>query len=502
MAPPHRVTEMWRRRPELITAILLAWVLIVARAYVFAAYEHAFFDSDQAIVGLMAKHLAEGRAIPLFFYGQSYMLAVEAWLAAPLFVLAPATVATLRASLILTNMAAAALIIYGLYRWASVRPLLGLVASLFFVFPPPATASYLVEAQGGSIEPFLYVSLLWMLRERPVAFGAVLAVGFLNREFTIYAVPVLLVRDLWQRRLSQLATLRRWLIALVVFLAAWETVQALKPHADLMGPDTRGQLLWGYGGSQVDNLVRRVRVAPEEFPGRLRGMLREHIPLLLGLTRLEGDVAVQGRDWLAWPALAILLALCARVAHLSWRRVRGSGDPDLVPAGFAWYLLGVGLVAAAAFVATRPILPAYARYGLLVLFLPIGLSGVLFSLEYQRWVRQGLVTAICLWAAIGGADHLSLLRSYQGAGRPNDFRVLADELLRREIEVAASGYWRAYKLTFLTGERVKVASSDFIRIVEYQHLAQREGHDLIEIRETPCQGGEQVAAWYLCRVGS
>ena len=32
------------------------------------------FDADQAIVGLMAKHISEGRAFPVFFYGQSYLL--------------------------------------------------------------------------------------------------------------------------------------------------------------------------------------------------------------------------------------------------------------------------------------------------------------------------------------------------------------------------------------------------------------------------------------------
>ena len=43
-------------------------------------WEQAQFDSDQAVFGLMAKHLAEGRAFPVFMYGQSYILAVESWM--------------------------------------------------------------------------------------------------------------------------------------------------------------------------------------------------------------------------------------------------------------------------------------------------------------------------------------------------------------------------------------------------------------------------------------
>ena len=34
-------------------------------------------------------------------------------------------------------------------------------------------------------------------------------------------------------------TWRAWLLALVTFFAVWQSVQALKPFADLLGPGTR-----------------------------------------------------------------------------------------------------------------------------------------------------------------------------------------------------------------------------------------------------------------------
>ena len=52
----------------------------------------------------MAKHLIEGRAFPLFFYGQNYMLAVEAWAAAPFFLISGATVTSLRLSILAWNI--------------------------------------------------------------------------------------------------------------------------------------------------------------------------------------------------------------------------------------------------------------------------------------------------------------------------------------------------------------------------------------------------------------
>jgi hypothetical protein len=142
-------------RREWMIALAVAWALIIARGFVFVRYEQSYFDSDQAIIGLMAKHLAEGRAFPLFFYGQSYMLGVESWFAAPFFWVGGPTVASLRVAMVALNLAAATLMITWLWKSAGLRPLLGLVASLFFVIAPPFTSALLVEAQGGSIEPFI-----------------------------------------------------------------------------------------------------------------------------------------------------------------------------------------------------------------------------------------------------------------------------------------------------------------------------------------------------------
>src|SRR5213082_2341714 len=90
----------------------LAVLLVLFRSIVPTWYEGFDFDSDQAIVGLMAKHLAEGRAFPLFFYGQHYMLAVEPWLAAPIFKVAGASVTTLKLPLLGINIAIAVLLLW------------------------------------------------------------------------------------------------------------------------------------------------------------------------------------------------------------------------------------------------------------------------------------------------------------------------------------------------------------------------------------------------------
>ena len=476
----------------LAAAIVAAVLLVVARSLVFAVYEQANFDSDQAIVGLMAKHLAEGRALPLFFYGQTYMLAVEAWLAAPVLWIAGPTVAALRASLILTNGAVAVCLLIGLHRWGGLRPAAALVATAFFTVAPPRTSAFLVEAQGGNIEPFLYVLVAWFLRRRPFWLGAVLAMGFLNREFSIYAVPVLLAAEAIEGTLWRADGVRRWLFTALTFLVVWDGVLAVRPYADLAGPGTHGSPLGGFPGSQIDNLTARARLTPAELPGRAAVLGTDLYPRLLGGVRIEDPVAAQGRKWIGYLLAVGLIAGLVRIAMLSRR---GALPPA---ASFGWYLLGLGVVASVAYVLTRSASTPTLRYVLLALYLPIGVTAVWLAAEPRAWIRRALAAGVMVWAAAAVWDHLQLTNRYRRGTEPNDIRVLADALEARGVRVAEAPYWRAYKLSYLTGERVKVASTDVVRIEEYQRLAQAEPR-LTRIRDAPCPGGEHVVFWYLCR---
>jgi hypothetical protein len=63
-----------RRQTWISVALLTAIVLISRLPQLFSP--HLLLDGDECILGLMAKHIAEGRAFPLFLYGQIYGLAV------------------------------------------------------------------------------------------------------------------------------------------------------------------------------------------------------------------------------------------------------------------------------------------------------------------------------------------------------------------------------------------------------------------------------------------
>jgi hypothetical protein len=476
---------------ELFAALGLAWLLVIARSFVYAAYPHSSFDSDQAIIGLMAKHISEGRAFPLYLYGQSYLLALEPWLTVPYFWIAGPTVAALRASLIGLNLAVVTLLIVGLHRWGGLRPMAALAATAFFAFVPPETAAAIVDAGGGSIEQFLWALVLWWVRARPFLFGSLFAVAFLNREFTLYVVPVLLAGQAWSGTFRCRETWRAWLFALIAFFVVWQSVQALKPLADGMGPGTRG--VFQGNTSQLGNVSQRLRIDIAAMPAGMMTLLRRDVATLLGGHRVVGPIATQGRDWLGW---VLGLAGLAAVMRIGWLARRG--DRPLASAAMGWYVLGVGLMSVAAYALTRPATDVILRYLLLCLFIPVGLAAVWLALEPRRLVRQGVVAVIAIWAVVAGIDNWRQYERYASGREVDGLQQLIEELDRRSITLAEAEHWRAYKITFLAQERIKVASTDVVRIREYRTLADAAGPGLIRLSRTPCPGAAPIGGMYIC----
>ena len=494
-----------RALTELAPVLAVAAALVVLRALVYLLFEQLAFDSDQAINGLMAKHLSEGRAFPLFFYGQTYMLATEAWVAVPFFWIAGPTIGALRFSMLTWNIAFGVLLIVGLWRDAGLRPWTALVPALFFLVAPASVSPLLICAHGGIMEPFVYVGVLWFLRRRPLWFGAMLAIGFRSREFTMYAVPVLLALELVTGELSR-SRVRDWVMSLVMFLAVWESIEALMPFADLAGPGTRGQLLGGFSGSQIGNLMDRFNGRPGEMVERVTRMGPALLAWFVGGAQIETSLPLRDRPWLVWFSGVCMLAATGRLVLLIAPRADAWRDRAFIPrmraqiarASFAWYLLGVGVVAVAAFMAGKPILAGYSRYAILGLLIPVGLTAALLAIEPHRLVRRGVTVLVIAWAALAVVDHTSVLVTTIRNPPANPVRELVDRLIERHVPVASAGYWQAYVATFVAQERVRVASNDFVRIQEYQDLFIERLRDARVLEDHPCPGGERVARWYLC----
>jgi hypothetical protein len=189
------------------------------------------------------------------------------------------------------------------------------------------------------------------------------------------------------------------------------------------------------------------------------------------------------------------MAGAVRAGVRGWRRGFG-------PSAYGWYLLGIGVMAVAASVMTRPDDAVADRYILLALLLPVGAAAVALSGETNRFWRMAIVVVVAGWLGASAVDHARHAARYRNGLVPNDVRVLVDALEARGITVAEAPYWRAYKATFMAQERVVVASSDVVRITTYEQRAAEAGGALVRIQESPCadgQGEERVGIWFLCR---
>jgi hypothetical protein len=479
------------RDRRLWLAIGAGAALILLRSFVFVWYEQNF-DSDQAIVGLMAKHLSEFRAFPLFFYGQHYMLGVEAWMAAPFFWLGGPTVTMLRLPLLLVNVAVALLLIK-LLTDSGAPAGLALVATLPIAAGGPVASAQLLLALGASVEPLLYVIVLWMLRNRPVPFGAFLSMASIHREFTLSAVPAIALLQWLELREIRWRSLLK---STAAFAFVWIVIDQLKRHVSIAGP---GSDLAG-GGSlalQAEHLGQVLSFNPGLYLARLRLLLTQGLPDLFGARPLPlftdgiwGDG--NAGSWLGGATLVAALALC--VARLPWIARRGSIRRVQFP-------IFLGLVSVQA-------LAAYGLHGgaelefrtelnyvLLVLLMPVALFGAYFLLEKEPGFRRAGVVLVSAWAFSMLVDSASLARQYIVSPPPSPHRTVADYLSSHDIRYGWGSYWDSYRVTFLSRERVLVASEDVVRITAYQAIVEQNQAIAVQLVRLPCTEGTRVAEW-------
>jgi hypothetical protein len=471
-------------------------VLVLARSAVFLIWEHASFDSDQAIFGLMATHISEGRAFPLFMYGQQYMLAVQAWLAAPLFALFGPSLAVLKLPIVAVNVATASLLLWVLHRDARLPPPVALLVSMFYVLAPPGMAASLVETGGGNPEPFLYVLLLWILRQRPLSFGMVLGIGFLHREFTAYGAAAIVVLALLQEPRISADRLRAVALAAVGYLIVWELARIAFLYSTPNGPgSTFGHPLTS--GAKVAGLLGRVCWDPAAIGPVMVRLFRDSLAMSFGVdtyTLEQYGIVSARRSGLEglptiWPLLQLtfLIAL-GRVVWLSLRERQPPWQGSAAPATF---LLLVGVQAIVAYGLTRcgVFEVSTFRYLLLSLYAGVGVLALFFVYERRREWRWGIGAVVLTWCAVSVGAHLGLIREYTDHPPRNVRRELAASLADLGVRYARAEYWTAYHTTFLAEERVIVASTDFVRIDQYQKLVEAHGTEAVAVRIGACPGG-------------
>jgi hypothetical protein len=477
---------------ELLVCAGLAVALATLRSAVPLFWERAF-NSDQAIVGLMAKHLSEFRTFPLFFYGQNYMLGVQSWLAVPFFWIGGPTVAMLRLPLVLINGAVAAALIV-MFGRLGIRPWLALVAALPLVATTPIVSDALVEPIGASIEPFAYVLILWGLRRRPGWWGPIFCIAYLHREFALFAAAALAVA---QWREGRWWTARELGRAAAGFAAVWILIDVLKRTVNAYGPP---------GGDHVSSslllepqqILMWLSLDVQPYLARARQVLLQALPDMMGarphpILRYGVVGNITAGSILAGLALTVaVLVAAARLPVLILKTPEARGDALML------YLGAIGVQTILAYGLNSGISAADApvvRYLLFTLLLPVALLGWFFLRERAAVLRALVAISVCVWAVGNLVDTSKLLREYVDSPPPHPHRELADYLVEQNIRYGRAGYWDAYVVTFLAGERVILASTGKVRISAYQAEVDQHAASAVVLKRQPCTSATRVAAW-------
>ena len=101
---------------------------------------------------------------------------------------------------------------------------------------------------------------------------------------------------------------------------------------------------------------------------------------------------------------------------------------------------------------------------------------------------------------LAAVSHARLWHEYL-TGPPVGAKQLIIGMLEAEgVRYGRADYWMAYYITFMTNERIILASSDFVRIRTYRKIVAEHLDTAVTLSRTPCAGGRQlVRNVYLCR---
>ncbi len=191
------------RRRDWVLAVMLAVAAFSTRWPLIERGE-TLLHPDEAVVGIMAQDIAAGRTLPIYFYGQRYMGALEAYVVAAMMPLFDDPIHALRSAPALFFAMFVAAHYLMLASWFGRRG--GLVGAAVLIAGSPMFAQWSISARGGYVEILLWGTLLlwayttWFMRVRGSAassvkrftFGAILGSGFwINPSILFFALPIL-----------------------------------------------------------------------------------------------------------------------------------------------------------------------------------------------------------------------------------------------------------------------------------------------------------------------
>lgn len=423
-------------------------IILVALAWhgLILASGSVTFHSDEAIVGLMARHINQGQPIPTFFYGQSYMGSLDPLLVSVAFRLFGESVHSIRLTQFALYLGFVATTMILALRLSGTRRA-AVMAGLFVALPSALLSLYTTVSLGGYGETLILGNLLLLAGyeiatahpsswSRWLALGAIAGLGWwTNNLILVYALPVglFLLRCLLRRQI--IASV----IGFFIFSAPW----------------------WLYnltnGWQSIDFLLggfqRNSTIGPIDSAA---GFVLFGLPAVLGV-RFPWTPAAWAGAGAVVNALIYIVMLVIAALHRPY-----------TPGAILMWIMLAGIVGI--FVVSRFGVDATGRY-LLPLTVPLVM---LLAFELDRWWQRKQPSwagaVLFILTTLIGVNVLGTLIAMrtvppgltpQFAAEtdiPNDYdQQVIDFLREHEQQTGYATYWVAYRLAFLSHESVRLS---------------------------------------------
>jgi 4-amino-4-deoxy-L-arabinose transferase-like glycosyltransferase len=464
--------------PRVFRIGLAAAVVVgLATRLVIMASPLGEIDGDEAVVGLMARHMAFLGERPVFYWGQPYLGSLEAFTAAPLFRVFDSSTWLLK--LVPVAYSLGFLMVSALIA----RRLFGagpaLVTAAYLAVPPAMWAVWSTKARGGYAELLFLGQLLLLLtlqlarqrsRRLTLLWGIVAGLAFWTHLLAVvYLLPATAYLVLGRRA--------RWSVREAGLIAAGGVLGMLP----LIAENVTNRFLTVAALLQPADL-------PLDVVAQFLRFFRVGLPVLLGLGQPTTSEALFDQDWLQRPAghlwvvtLTLLVLALVLLAYLpALRRLVACGAvPAAEPALLVLLAVAVPPVIAVTrfgFFVSEPryALPLYGAVPLL--------AGALWRLPLARLTRPN-ITRCGVLGLVVAFNVQSLLSTDVRLWRPEDTpdstaQTRADVvrfLVAEDRHQIYTDYWIAYPIMFETRETVLayVISGGFNRYVPPADNVQR-----------------------------
>lgn len=413
--------------------------------------------ADEGIVGLMGKHIMEGREVPVFFYGQHYLGALEAYCVALSFSIFGSSVFALRFVPLLFSVVLLPLIytfVYRTYSVAAARWATAMVAvgPLYFL-------QWNLKARGGFVEYIVLIFAVFLLfwrfylehDRRPwLSFTLGLVAGIALWVNQLAAPYFMIMAVLLALRRDQLAGLRLLVVGLLLGSSLLLVYNVVHPAATFRTLARKAVVLnrvpieerdEGWISAGLAERLQAVRHGAGKL-GLVFGVPPSSDIERMGLSKemRDGGALTQARRGL-WPIPLVVFG----VALIACRPRRGAAGWE--PPGSNQLLVLMFLVTVVVgYVSSRYMLPAYPLAAVALGVLMARLRG------RRRQLMAVGFAGVVLFNVVSWADASRLL----GTGAGARTRALSDALVSRGLTRCYSAA-PLYHVVFESGEKLILA---------------------------------------------